>query len=317
MTDRSRRAAHADPAHESEESHSSDGQQPDGSPEPHRREEADAAGEPRGGRRSRENREGGEDRGSGKDAGEDNPFAAPPEGAEDRPWQPRHPKGGDERGGTRWGGQWSRRQPGRQDGGFGGPGSPDQGGDGDGRGNGGGRRTPGMRWDPTDPKQRHARYALHGGIWGLFFALFGLTEIALLLGALSVYWGVSALRGPSSVRSAPGAHATAEDVAGTDRKADAPGGTPPQGGSRPGDAEVTVTPAQAAKARRAAAVGGLVAGLLTLLGVAGNFAQQMVYEEYYTCRQDALTQAAREQCQDLPDEQVPPWPSVTGDPQSE
>ena len=52
-----------------------------------------------------------------------------------------------------------------------------------------------MRWDPTDPLQRRARYALHAGIWGLFFSLLSLPEVALLLGALSVYWGISALRG--------------------------------------------------------------------------------------------------------------------------
>ncbi|THA24890.1 hypothetical protein E4198_09255 [Streptomyces sp. RKND-216] len=256
---------------------------------------------------------------------EDNPFAAPPEGRPDRPWQPRRPKGDDDREGrgdggpggdtgagpgegpgssgphgsqgsqgSPWGGRWSTQQPGRQDGGFGGPRRPDQGGD-------GGRKTPGMRWDPTDPKQRHARYALHGGIWGLFFAVLGQFEIGLLLGALSVYWGVSALRGPSSVRSAASAHATAEDVAGTDRTG---GGG---GASRPAGTELTVTPAQAAKARRAAAISGLVAGGLALLSVVGGFTQRMVYEEYYTCRQDALTQAAREQCEDLPDDQVPFW----------
>ncbi|EST39325.1 hypothetical protein N566_02620 [Streptomycetaceae bacterium MP113-05] len=52
---------------------------------------------------------------------------------------------------------------------------------------------------------------------------------------------------------------------------------------------------------------GLVAGGLALLSVAGGFAQQMVYGNYYTCRQDALTQSARDQCDDLPDGQVPFW----------
>lgn len=293
MTDRSRRAGNADPAHESENSpESGNRERPGGSREPH------GDGQP-----GREDGNGGRNKNGREDGNgpEDNPFAPPPDGEPDKPWQPRHPRGHGE-GGSRWGSQWSRDQPGRHDGGFGGTGGSGQGGD----GNGGGRRTPGLRWDPTDPKQRHARYALHGGIWGLFFALFGMPEVALLLGALSVYWGVSALRGPAGVRSVPTAHATAEDVAGTDRQA-----APPAGGSRPGGMEVAVTPAQAAKARRTAAIGGLVAGVLTLLAVAASFTQQMVYEEYYTCRQDALTQAAREQCDDLPDGQVPPWISVT------
>ena len=47
----------------------------------------------------------------------------------------------------------------------------------------------GLRWDPTDPAQRRARYALLSGMWAFFFALFNLPEIALLLGALAVYWG--------------------------------------------------------------------------------------------------------------------------------
>jgi hypothetical protein len=273
---------------------------------------------------------------------EDNPFAAPPEGRPDRPWRPRRPEGpsagktpsggnghggnGDDRGPDggngdgggepHWGSRWSSQQPGRDDGGFGGAGRPDQGGNGGNGGGPGGRKTPGLRWDPTDPKQRHARYALHGGIWGLFFALFGMGEIGLLLGALSVYWGISALRGPSGVRSTPTATATAADVAGTDRggRPDQPGGGGASGGARPAGMEMTVTPAQAAKARRAAAVSGLVAGILTLVGVAGDFTQRMVYEEYYTCRQDALTQSAREQCEDLPEGQVPWFVEATQEP---
>ncbi|MFR9676256.1 hypothetical protein [Streptomyces sp. TR06-5] len=288
MTDRSRHADDADPAHESDDTRGTEGQeQPGGSSSS----------------RGRPDPENGADN---RDGEEDNPFAAPPEGEPDKPWRPRRPESGPEngsQGGPPWGSRWSSRQPGRQDGGFGSSGGPEQNGDRD------RRRTPGLRWDPTDPKQRHARYALHGGIWALFFALFGLTEIALLLGALSLYWGISALRGPSGVRSVPTAHATAADVAGTDRnpgeEAGASGSTGSDG-SRPAGLEVTVTPAQAAKARRAAAVGGLVAGVMALSGVAVNFGQQLVYEEYYTCRADALTEAARQKCEDLPDGKVPP-----------
>jgi hypothetical protein len=51
-----------------------------------------------------------------------------------------------------------------------------------------------MRWDPTDPAQRRARYALLSGMWAFFFVLFGWSYVALLLGALALYWGISALR---------------------------------------------------------------------------------------------------------------------------
>ncbi|MDJ0382816.1 hypothetical protein QMF80_18650, partial [Streptomyces sp. G-G2] len=96
----------------------------------------------------------------------DNPFAAPPEGRPDQPWQPRD--GADEQ---------ERRD--REGGGDNGPG-----------GLGGGP----ARWDPTDPIQRRARYALLAGMWGFFLGVFGIPSAGLLLGALAVYWGVSALR---------------------------------------------------------------------------------------------------------------------------
>ncbi|SCK28181.1 hypothetical protein [Streptomyces sp. WMMB 322] len=274
----------------------------------------------------------------------DNPFAAPPEGQADQPWQPRRSAGsqsgtgtdsGQGRGGpdsengsgdsgngndgsgsgsdsgrdrSAWGSHWSSKQPGRQSGGFGGPGAGggQEGGNGDGTGGAGGGLARGMRWDPTDPKQRHARYSLHTGVWALFFALFSLPEVALLLGALSLYWGGSALRvGKSSSKSGtsgtPGASgkrghpggATAEDVAGTDRTADGEAPKPvPQ-------VPVAVTPAQAAKSRRTAAVSGLVASSLALAVVAATFTFQQVYSDYFTCTQDALTQSSREDCKDL------------------
>ncbi|MGW2119805.1 hypothetical protein ACWCPH_31380, partial [Streptomyces zhihengii] len=66
---------------------------------------------------------------------DDNPFAPPPEGRPDQPWQPRHPADGssgdpssgdpsnssgsgrDGDGPSQGGGQWSSRQPGRSSGG--------------------------------------------------------------------------------------------------------------------------------------------------------------------------------------------------------
>ncbi|SCK15760.1 hypothetical protein H181DRAFT_01066 [Streptomyces sp. WMMB 714] len=255
---------------------------------------------------------------------EDNPFAAPPEGQPDRPWQPRRgtgsrpgtdagesggpggrdgsepgAEGSDQGSGERpssWGSQWSSRQPGRQSGGFGG-----SGGDGGDGGNGRGGPRGGMRWDPTDPLQRHARYSLHSGIWALFFALFSLPEVALLLGALSLYWGIDALRNKSRPRGAgsgrrgggSGAAARAEDVAGSDRR---------ETEEKPKAASpipVSVTPAQAAKSRTTAAISGLITASLALAVVAATFAFQSVYRDYYTCTQDALTQSSREDCKDL------------------
>ncbi|MCI0386431.1 hypothetical protein LJ221_19490, partial [Streptomyces sp. CNQ085] len=148
---------------------------------------------------------------------DDNPFAAPPEGRPERPWRPRgsrgagpsgssdpsgssgspdSPRDGGEGGdGDRpegsspdWGRRWSSRQPGRQSGGFGGGDRPEQGG-------GQGGAPGGMRWDPTDPVQRRARYALVIGGWGLIFAFFGFPWLAVPLGALAVYWGIGAVRG--------------------------------------------------------------------------------------------------------------------------
>lgn len=259
---------------------------------------------------------------------EDNPFAAPPEGRPDQPWRPRGQGGGPgsgsgseedgndsgsgsgsksgsgsgsgQGGRSAWGSQWSSRQPGRQSGGFGGPrGSGSEGG---GPGGGAGR---GLRWDPTDPPQRHARYSLHAGVWGLFFALFSLTEVALLLGALSLYWGVSALRGDKSgagsgssdkgrgARRGSRAGATAEDVAGADRTGETD--TAKQAPQVP----VAVTPAQAAKSRTTAAVSGLITATLTLTIVAGAFTLRQVHSDYFTCREDALTQSSREECSEL------------------
>ncbi|GAA2707709.1 MULTISPECIES: hypothetical protein [Streptomyces] len=198
----------------------------------------------------------------------DNPFAAPPEGREDRPWQPRLPSGDSDDSGSdsgpgepdrdkqqppAWGSQWSNRQPGRQGGDFGG---------GPGNGPGG---PGGLRWDPTDPAQRRARYALLAGMWGFFFALFSIPQVALLLGALSVYWGVSSLRAKPKP---PGP--------------DTPAPPPVPGGLRP---------------QTTAAVSGLVTGGLALAIVAATFAFHIAYRDYYTCVDDALTQASKAACE--------------------
>ncbi|MET7599425.1 hypothetical protein ABZS84_30815 [Streptomyces sp. NPDC005481] len=218
----------------------------------------------------------GADSGSGSD-GDHNPFAPPPEGTPDRPWQPRRPadQGGaegdqDESGRSPWGSQWSDRQPGpAQGGGFGDrPGAPGQGGQnggqGDNREGGPGGSGSGMRWDPADPAQRRARYSLLSGMWAFFFALFSWPYVALLLGALAMYWGVS------SVRAKPR--------------------TPEPG---------TQAPEQPARPQTSAAVSGLVTASLALAMVAATFTAQLVYSDYYTCTNDALTATAKKSCDDL------------------
>ncbi|PPS78036.1 MULTISPECIES: hypothetical protein [Streptomyces] len=216
--------------------------------------------------------------GRSRESQEDNPFAPPPEGTPDRPWQPRRPSGEDspdspdsQDGGGRdrspWGSQWSDQQPGRSPGGFGE--RPRGGSEGQGGGPQGGG--PNMRWDPTDPAQRRARYALLSGMWAFFFALFSWPYVALLLGALALYWAISSLRaGP--------------------RKADPDSPAPEQQGDR--------------RPQTTAAVSGLVTASLAIALVAASFTAQLVYRDYYTCTNDALTNEAKQSCSKLLPEEL-------------
>ncbi|MEU2792797.1 hypothetical protein [Streptomyces sp. NPDC007100] len=237
----------------------------------------------------------------------DNPFAPPPADAPDQLWQPRHPQQGQgqdgeqEQSGDRqsWGSQWSSRQPGRQGGGFGTRQGGGRGGQ-QGPGGQGGPGSPGgpggLRWDPTDPAQRRARYALLAGMWGFFFVLFNLPEISLLLAALALYWGISSLRAKPA-RAGGGARATAADVSGqapprTDAAgASATGSAPAPGSTRP---------------QTTAAVAGLVTASLALVMVAATFTLQFVYRDYFTCVNDALTKSAAQSCEKLLPEQLRP-----------
>ncbi|MEU3946101.1 hypothetical protein [Streptomyces sp. NPDC029526] len=215
-------------------------------------------------------RDSGGGRGSGG-AQQDNPFAPPPEGTPDQPWQPRHPSDDEGRDDSRgdggrslWGRQWSDRQPGRSSGGFGDrPRGPEN--------QGGGPQGPsGMRWDPTDPAQRRARYALLSGMWAFFFALFSWPYVALLLGSLALYWGISALR------AKPGS----------------------------GDQDSTAVEPPKGRPQTTAAVSGLVTASLALALVAASFTAQFVYRDYYTCTNDALTEVAKESCNELLPDQL-------------
>ncbi|WP_149184976.1 hypothetical protein [Streptomyces sp. TRM49041] len=228
-----------------------------------------------------------------------NPFAPPPEGRPDQPWQPRRPdddndggggSGGDDGNGEggredrpSWGSRWSPRQPGRSSDGFGGGGS---GGNGTQQGEPprpGKQEGPQLRWDPTDPTQRRARYALLAGMWGFFFAVFDFPELALLLGALALYWGISSLRAGGG---AAGRAAAAEDPA-------------------PSNAA-----GAAAKSQRTAAVSGLITASLALLIVAATFTVQLVYRDFYTCVDDALTKDGQLSCNELLPDPLEDWIGV-------
>ncbi|WP_062207313.1 hypothetical protein [Streptomyces sp. NBRC 109706] len=230
---------------------------------------------------------------------EDNPFAPPPEGRPDQPWRPRNPDGngnGDSDGGNdgnqrqRWGSQWSRKQPGRGSGPFGAPGN----GGPDGSGENGGR--PGRRWDPNDPGQRHARYSVLAGMWGVFAGLLAWEWLGLLLGALALYWGISALRGGPSEsaegrdRSRERAKVTAGAGQPAPPDAPAPGGTPP-------------TPP---RPQRGVAIAGVVMAGLSLLIVATAYTAQLVYKDYFDCVSDSLTAPSKAACEDRLPSQLRP-----------
>jgi hypothetical protein len=223
---------------------------------------------------------------------QDNPFAPPAEDAPEQPWQPRRPEDSsgpeDERPAPppppAWGGQWSDQQPSRQSGGLGGgprPG-PDSGPGSGGNGAGG---PSGPRFDPTDPAQRRGRYALLSGMWGLFFALLGWTPLSLLLGALALYWGISALRMKpeqrADARAAAAAALSRAPVHDEDPRPQVPSG------------ELTEKP------QRTAAISGIVAGSLAMLLVAATYTIHFVYQDYYSCTRDALTSSSRAACADL------------------
>ncbi|NEA10674.1 hypothetical protein G3I27_21250, partial [Streptomyces sp. SID10692] len=162
----------------------------------------------------------------------------------------------------------------------------------------------GLRWDPRDPAQRRARYAVLGGMWAFFFALFDFPEIALLLGSLATYWAISALRAPAK-------DASGGDGTGTPGAASVPG-SGSASASAPASASASAATSASAgeggagapgrsvagRQQTTAAVSGLVTALLALLIVATTFTVQLVYRDYYTCVNDALTKSGALACND-------------------
>lgn len=200
---------------------------------------------------------------------DNNPFAPPPEGQPEQPWQPRRPEGSEDGSA---GPGWSSSQPGRSSDGFGRRPEQPSGGQGGGQGGPEGGQGPGLRWDPTDPAQRRARYAVLSGMWAFFFAIFDIPELSLLLGALGLYWAISALRTRLKAPEATDAPPTPVQVAAA---------------------------AAAARSKRTAAISGLVASAVALMIVAAGFAMHLVYRDFYECRDDALTKQAQLSCNDL------------------
>ncbi|MFF1507654.1 hypothetical protein [Streptomyces sp. NPDC058326] len=227
---------------------------------------------------------------------ENNPFAPPPEGRPDQPWQPRRPEGSDDDASGApdssgpSDGRWSPRQPGPSDDGFG-RGPERQGGGQGGREGGpgqGGNGRQGLRWDPKDPAQRRARYAILAGMWAFFFAIFEIPELALLLGALGLYWAISSLRTKPT---------QAADLSPTSQPASAAASQPSgQPSGRPSGQGATAVPL---RSMRTAAISGLVAASVALMIVAVGFTMQLVYSDFYECRDDALTHAGQLACNDL------------------
>jgi hypothetical protein len=267
-----------------------------------------------------------------------NPFAPPPAGAPDRPWQPRQPEGPQhpptgQVPPSGAGGHGNDGGNGGQHGGSGGAGGSDgSGGSGGtggtgGSGNSGGSGDPqsgpppppppvwgsqwssrqpqsgrpdpfaqrpqnqppsgpqgtGPRFDPTDPAHRRSRYALVCGGWGLIFALLGWTAIGLLLGALALYWGISALRMSPEDRASARATAASALAASSQTPRPAP---PPPG-------------PDAQRSFLTAAWTGVVTSAVALAIVAATYGFQLAYRDYYTCKSDALTQPAAHACSKL------------------
>ncbi|MFC7181328.1 hypothetical protein ACFQMG_17370 [Kitasatospora paranensis] len=214
---------------------------------------------------------------SGDNTGERNPFAPPPEDAPDQPWRPRTPRppvqegdedtgeaGGDDRPAVPPPHPWS---PGYR----GGWSTPPQ-------------APPPPRYDPTDPVQRHARYALNAGLLALFCTLLGVLYVALLLGALAAYWGAGALRGHRA-GNGPAQPGLAEGAA--------PAVRPTALGAAP------IGGALAARPHAPAALAGLFTGVVAVLFTLSLFGLQLAYQPYVTCVNDALTAEASQSCSDL------------------
>jgi len=124
-------------------------------------------------------------------------------------------------------------------------------------------------------------------MWAFFFALFDFPEIALLLGALALYWGIS------SLRNKPGRHTSGPDSAASE------GSSPVPARSEQPEQRNAAQGPTSNRQQTTAAVSGLVTAALALAIVAATFTVQLVYRDYYTCVNDALTKTGQLSCNDL------------------
>ncbi|MFC1438253.1 hypothetical protein ABUW04_08290 [Streptacidiphilus sp. N1-10] len=174
------------------------------------------------------------------------------------------------------------------------------------------------RFDPTDPVQRRARYALLSGMWGIFFLILGVPYITLLLASLALYWAISSLRGtaktPTSALDGTGVGAGTAGPAGPFPGAPpaptaptAPGAPPaPPGYGMPGYHPGYVPPYQT-RPQVPAAMGGLIAAIVGLAMVATVFGVQLYYKSFYDCQNNALTKAAYNSCATTVTPKPPQW----------
>ncbi|MFC9325415.1 hypothetical protein [Kitasatospora sp. NPDC057015] len=217
---------------------------------------------------------------SGDNTGERNPFAPPPADAPDQPWQPRTqpPAGGQSEDPDRPEGEEQHPQvppPHPWSPGYQGPWHPQP-----------APQQP--KPDPNDPAQRRARNALMAGMAALVCTLGGIPYVALFVGALAVYWGISALR--TTPKPPAPAHPTAP----------AASAAPTRPGFGP-----TLGPAQgpAGNPQNPAALGGLFTGAVAVVVTLCAIGLSMYYADYGTCVKDALTAAGEQDCAKL----APKW----------
>ncbi|MFG2842497.1 hypothetical protein ACGF12_04890 [Kitasatospora sp. NPDC048296] len=201
---------------------------------------------------------------SGDDNGEHNPFAPPPADAPDQPWQPRGPwptQGPEGNGGQGGGDRPQLPPPWGQGGGDGRP----------------GQRPPvpqPPRLDPANPAHRRARNAALAGPFALVCLFAEFHWIALLVGLLGIYWGVSALRAKQPAAGTPG--------------------TAPAGAVPGVPAPNPLTPA---------ALAGILTGAMTVAMVGLMVGLGVYYQDYATCVRDSLTNVGAENC----DRYAPQW----------
>ena len=118
----------------------------------------------------------------------------------------------------------------------------------------------------------------------------GVPYVTLLLGALALYWGVSSLRG--EVKPSPAAKTAALT------------GVPPM---PPQPVYPYQQSMQSTRPHVPAALGGVIAGAVSLALVGVVFGVQLYYKSYYDCQANALTKTAYDTCATSVSPHPPTW----------